>query len=60
MRKLRENEEEMERKWRENKEMEKDSLSTFSHFLYPFPISKIVSFGRKMLNWALLSRKYAL
>ena len=26
--------EKMERKWRENEEMERDSLSTFSHFLF--------------------------
>ena len=56
-RKWRENEE-MKRKWRENEEMERDSLSTFSHFLplYPFPIPKIFSFCREMLNTALLLR----
>ena len=43
------------RKWRENEEMGRDSLSTFSHFLYLFPLSKVVSFWRKMLNTALLS-----
>ena len=50
------------RKWGENEEMKRDSLFTFSHFLFisslsiKFPISKIVIFCRKMLNMALLSR----
>ena len=59
-----ENEEEM----RENEEMEREygngerftpyisSFSLYFLLLYPFPISKIVSFCRKMLNTALLSR----
>ena len=48
--------------WRENEEVGRDSLSTFSHFLFisslsiKFPISKIVIFCRKMLYMALLSR----
>ena len=55
------NEEETERKGRENAEMERGSLYNSSFFLYflplyPFPISKIVSFCCKMLNTALLSR----
>ena len=60
-RKRRENEE-MERKCRKNEEMERDSLSTCFQFssyflpLYPFPISKIVSFCRKMLNTTPLLR----
>ena len=57
-RKWRDNEK-MKRTWRENEEMEKYSLSIFFHnflSLYPFPASKIVSFCRKMLNTALLSR----
>ena len=53
-RKWRENEE-IERKWRENEEMKRDSFPYFL-LLYPFPITKIVSFCRKMLNMALLSR----
>ena len=40
--------------------MERDSLSTFPHSLfiplYPLPVSKIVSFCRKMFNTTLLSR----
>ena len=55
-------------KWRDNKKMEREwengerftlYISSFSLLflpLYPFPISKIVSFCRKMLNTALLSR----
>ena len=46
-------------KWRENGEMERYLFSTFSLYflpLYPFPISKLVSFCRKMLNTALMSR----
>ena len=60
-RKWRDNEK-MNMKWRENEEMERDSLSMYiSSFsrhlpLYPFPISKIVSFCRKKLNTAHLSR----
>ena len=42
----------MERKWRENEEMERGNFIP----LYPFPASKIVSFCRKMLNTALLSQ----
>ena len=54
------NEERM-RKWWENEEMEIYSLFTFRHFLfisplYSFPISKIVTFCRKLFNTALLSR----
>ena len=60
MRKWRENEE-MKRKWRENEEIERLPfyISSFSlHFLplSPFPTSKFVTFCRKMLNTALLSR----
>ena len=49
------------RKWRENEEGERFTLyiSTFSLSclpLYPFPISKFVTFCRKMLNSAFLSR----
>ena len=58
MRKLGKNGERM-RKWRENEEMERESLSVFSLYLfplYPFPISKILSFCSKMLNTAFLSR----
>ena len=43
------------RKWRENEEM-RDIYSLHFLPLYQFPISKIVSFCRKMLNTALLSR----
>ena len=53
-----ENEEEMEREWG-NGERFTLYISSFSLYflpLYPFPISKIVSFCRKMLNTALLSR----
>ena len=45
--------------WRENGEMEREIFSTFSLYflpLYPFPTSKLVSFCRKMLNTALMSR----
>ena len=48
------------RKWGENEEMERDLRATIPHFLffflplYPFPISKIVSFCHKMLSTALL------
>ena len=60
MRKCRGNGERI-RKWRENEEMERFTLyiSLFSLYflpLYPFPISKIATFCRKMLNMALLSR----
>ena len=56
------------RKWRENEEMEREIgngerftlyISSFSLYflpLYPFPLSKIVSFCRKMLKTALLLR----
>ena len=57
-RKRRENKE-IERNWGEYEEMERFTLSSFSLYffpLYPFPISKIVSFCHKMLNTALLSR----
>ena len=62
-----ENEEEMEIEWGNGEEIEREwgngkrfTLFMFSIFLYflplyPFPISKIVSFSRKMLNTALLS-----
>ena len=48
----------MQREWENEEEMERDSLSTFSHFLplYLFSILRIVSFCHKMLNAALLSR----
>ena len=65
-RKWRENEK-IKRKWRKNEKMERDSLSTFtrSFSLYflpldPFPVSKIVSFCRKMLNTAQKNLTYAL
>ena len=51
--------EEMERKGKKNEEIKRDSLSIFPLYflpLYPFPISKIVTFCHKMLNTALLSR----
>ena len=53
--------EKMKRKWRENDEKERDSPSTFSHFLYflpfyPFPISKLFSFCRNILKTFFLSR----
>ena len=56
------------RKWRKREEIEREwgkgerftlYISSFSLYflpLYPFPISKIVTFCRKMLNTALLSR----
>ena len=46
------------RKWGENEEVEKDSVSTFPHFLFISFLSIIsyFSFCRKMLNMALLSR----
>ena len=49
------------RKWRENAEMERFTvyISLFSlYFLppHPFPISKIATFCRKLLNIALLSQ----
>ena len=58
----------MEREWKNEKEMEREwgngerftlKISSFSVYflpLYPFPISKIVTFCRKMLYTALLSR----
>ena len=58
----------MKRKWREIEEMDRESgngerftlyIFSFSLFflpLYPFPISKIFSFCRKMLNSTLVSR----
>ena len=64
---VRENEK-MEREWRENEEMVREGgngerfffyISSFSlDFLplYPFPISKIVSFCRKKFNIEILSR----
>ena len=53
--KWRENEKK-KRKLRENEEMERDLLSTFPHFLfilplYSFPISKMVSFCRKIRHF---------
>ena len=62
-----ENEEEMEREWGNGEEMEREwgngerftlYISSFSLYflpLYSFPMSKNVSFCRKMLNTALLS-----
>ena len=50
------------RNWRENEEMERNSLSTFPYFLFISSLSihflykKIAAFCRKMLNTALLSR----
>ena len=67
VRKWRENEK-MKREWRENEEMVREGgngerfsfyISSFSlDFLplYPFPISKIVSFCRKKINIEILSR----
>ena len=44
------------RKWRERFTLKISSFSVYFLPLYPFPISKIVTFCRKMLNTALLSR----
>ena len=55
MRKWRGNGERM-RKWRERFTLKISSFSVYFLPLYPFPISKIVTFCRKMLNTALLSR----
>ena len=59
-RKSRENEE-MEKTWKENEEMERFSLliSSFPPYflpVYPFPISEIAIFCRKILNTPLLLR----
>ena len=48
------------RKWTQNEQIERDSLSTFPHFLFITSLSihflsKIVHFYREMLNTALLS-----
>ena len=54
MRKWRGNGEEMEREWGNG-----ETISSFFLYilpLYPFPISKLVTFCRKMLNTAFLSR----
>ena len=60
--------EEMESEWGNGEEMDSEwgngqrftlyisSFSLYFLLLYPFPISKIVSFCRKMLNTALLSQ----
>ena len=61
MRKWRGNGERM-RKWTQNEQIERDSLSTFPHFLFITSLSihflsKIVHFYREMLNTALLSWK---
>ena len=50
------------RKWTQNEQIERDSLSTFPHFLFITSLSihflsKIVHFYREMLNTALLSWK---
>ena len=55
MRKWRGNGERM-RKWRERFTLKISSFSVYFLPLYPFPISEIVTFCRKMLNTALLSR----